>query len=103
MAAAPGDDLVAKADAVMHRVLDGERVPRVQVDAAMAVLRRIPIGKEAPGQAAAKPSALHIHVGELRDDDPELLAELTQPPRGSSMRPHHMHDKETIHSWPLQT
>jgi len=58
----PGTDLVAKADAVMNRVLDGERVPRAQVDAAMAVLRRIPIGREAPGQTTAKPAALHIHV-----------------------------------------
>jgi hypothetical protein len=41
---------------------------------AMTVLRRVAIGKEAPGQFATRPGALHIRVCEqVPDDDAELV------------------------------
>jgi len=43
---APDPGLVAMADDVMRRAIDGERIPRMQFDAAALVLRRAPVGKD---------------------------------------------------------
>jgi hypothetical protein len=73
----PTPDLLAKALAVAERALDGDSTvtPR-QHDMALAVLRgwtpKAPLPKGGP---AAGSGALHITVGVLPDDDPELLAE----------------------------
>ena len=61
MSNAPDPDLVALADGVLRRVLEGEQVNRTTLDAALAVARRIPITpppKAGPGGAGA----LHLHI-----------------------------------------
>jgi hypothetical protein len=72
---APGADLVEMADEQMRLVLSGQRVNRVVVDAAMAVLRRVPVVPPAKGRKDGGGGALHVHVtadGEV--SEAEVLA-----------------------------